>query len=77
VFAAVPTILRLKIFRPDRFSASQLAFITNLTALVVGYLAVHLLAIDRHAVIPILNFLLLFWYEHPDIQKYEYKYGSY
>ena len=75
--AAVSAILRLKFFRPDRLSASQLAVITYLTALMVGYLAVHLFAIDCHTVIPILNFVLLFWYEHPDINKREYKYGSY
>ncbi len=75
-FAAVPTILRLKLFRPDRFFAGQLTVIASLTALMVRYLAAHLVAVDGHAVPPVLNFLLLFWHEHPDIRKTKYKYGS-
>ena len=68
-FAAVPTILRLKLFRPDRFFAGQLTVIASLTALMVRYLAAHLVAVDGHAVPPVLNFLLLFWHEHPSIRK--------
>jgi len=68
-FAAVPTILRLKLFRPDRLFAGQLAVITSLTALMVPYVAPQLVAVDGHAVPPVLNFLLLFWHEHPSIRK--------
>jgi hypothetical protein len=42
----------------------------------VPYLAPQLVAVDSHAVPPILNFLLLFWHEYPDIGKPKYKYGS-
>jgi hypothetical protein len=38
---------------------------------------VQLVAVDGHAVPSVLNFLLLFRHEHPDIQEQEYKSGSY
>ena len=76
-FAAVSAILRLELFRPDRLFTRQLAVITSLTALMVRYLTVHLVAVDDHAVPPVLNFLFLFWHEHPDIRKPDDKQDSY
>jgi hypothetical protein len=74
--ATVSAILRLKLFRPDRLTVGQFAVITYLAALMVRHFAVQLRAVDSHAVPPVLNFLLLFWHEHPDIRKPKYKYGS-
>ncbi len=74
---AVPAVLHLKLFRPDRLFAGQFAVITCLAALMVRNLAMQLVAIDCHAVPPILNFLLLFWHEEPHEHETEYKYGSY